>query len=209
MKKLLLVLLIVICLVGCGKNEALNDNEVVLVAYLNDDVETVDLRGFGAYKIDIIKSYAVSGLRNIKRIYLSETIQEIEQYALYGLYNIKICYDTTTRPNNWNNLWSNCNSISEYYNYDFTRQIRDITITSGDLSIVYDGNYHSTSESEYAVNGELAEGDYISYNYTSDWWGIGTRECWFDCNIYDANGNNVSVYYNITKVYGTITIYNE
>ena len=59
------------------------------------------------------------------------------------------------------------------------------------------------------MNGELAEGDYISYNYTSDWWGIGTRECWFDCNIYDANGNNVSVYYNITKVYGTITIYNE
>ena len=43
------------------------------------------------------------------------------------------------------------------------------------------------------MEGELAEGDYISYSYRS-WQQVGSYQNNFSYNIYDQNGNNVTRY---------------
>lgn len=84
---------------------------------------------------------------------------------------------------------------------------RDIIVASENIEKEYDDEtYVAQGNSNYTLDGTLADGDLLKVNFTQVATQAGSYDNTFYTAIYNAEGENVSNNYNAKNIFGTITI---
>lgn len=108
-------------------------------------------------------------------------------------------------------LDTNQNDITATYKVIFkdvgylTIKRASITVESKSLSVIYDGLYHTYEEYEI-ISGRIGSNHYAIATFTQSIIDVGKKDNLFTIKIYDENGNDVTNYYDITYVYGTLEV---
>lgn len=190
---------------------SIKDNgNVKLISFKDKDAKMVTIESVDGYVIDEIGQYAFYNLYNLRKIFVKSTCTIAASYAIsyydYNSNRIDICFESNSRPSEFNGNYVSNSSYNEFFGYDFTHEIIELTFTSSDSTVVYDGYGHSPSGEITFTEGELPAG----YRYETYWgdtfWDKGTYDAKFNINIYDENGIDMTQYYLVNKVFGTFTI---
>ena len=190
---------------------SIKDNgNVKLISFKDKDAKMVTIESVDGYVIDEIGQYAFYNLYNLRKLFVKSTCTIAASYAIsyydYNSNRIEICFESNSRPSEFNGNYVSNSSYNEFFEYDFTHEIIELTFTSSDSTVVYDGYGHSPSGEITFTEGELPAG----YRYETYWgdtfWEKGTYDAKFNINIYDENGISMTQYYLVNKVFGTFTI---
>ena len=189
-----------------------------LIGWINNQAKVVKINTVDDYVIDEIDSYVFNNLRNLRKVFIPNTVTTINSYAFYDFNfnpNLDLIIETDSKPVGWSDSWYSNGNYNPWFSSSMDIEFIEITLTSSDQTITYDGNWHNCTSEVTLTSGELAEGDAFSWNNYNSTHDIGTYEALFDCYIYHAEWDEVNqMYMNIdvtknyiiNKVYGTFTI---
>ena len=185
-----------------------DDGYVTLLAYLDEGAKVFTINEEIA-NVNEIGRYAFYGTKNVRKILIPETVTTINQYAFCSsATRVDLLCEVSSRPGNWNSSWYN-GDFGAYWSSDLSKEILEITATSSDQNIVWDGNWHNVT-AEVIVDGALADGDTFNWNNNNTRYDVGTYDATFNYSIThqvdEMNFEDVSRYYIVNRVYGKLTI---